>query len=89
MTQAPKPISVKRKAAPVVMSETTKVLLIAAFAYAASQFVRSDVALAAIIPAAGIVATWAWGLWHRIRTWGALRFLAAQVPDEVAVVGRK
>ena len=82
----PKAISVKGSATPVVLSESTKVVLIATFAYAASHFIRSEVAMAAVIPAAGILVTWFWGLWHRIRTWGALRFLAHQVPDEVAKV---
>lgn len=84
------PISVKPTATPVVMSETTKIVLVAAFTYAAAQFVRSDIALAAIIPAGGVVATWVWGLWHRIRTWGALRYLAEHwAPDEVAVVRKR
>jgi hypothetical protein len=83
------PISVKPKAAPVVMSESTKIVLVAAFAYAASQFIRSEIAMAAIIPAAGILVTWVWGLWHRLRTWGALRHLADLVPDEVAVIGKR
>lgn len=87
-TTTPAPISVKPTAAPVVMSESTKVILVAGFAYAASQFVRSEVALAAIIPAAGILATWGWGLWHRLRSWGALRYLASLVPDHVATVGK-
>lgn len=83
-----KPISVKPGVTPVVMSESTKIVLVAALAYAASHFVRSEVALAAIVPAAGILATWFWGLWHRVRTWGALRFLATLVPDDVAKVGK-
>lgn len=84
----PETITVKATATPVVLSESTKVVLIAAFTFAAAQFIHSEVALAAVIPAGGILATWGWGLWHRVRTWGALRFLAHQVPDEVAVVGK-
>ncbi len=82
------PISVKATAAPVVMSESTKVVLVAVFAFAASQFIKSDAVIAAVMAASGIVATWVWGVWHRIRTWGALRFLAMQVPDHVATVGK-
>lgn len=85
----PEPISVKATATPVVMSESTKILIVAVLAYAMSQFIRSDIALAAILPAAGILATWVWGVWHRIRTWGALRFLADMAPDHVAVVKRR
>ncbi len=84
----PEPIRVKKTAAPVVLSESTKVVLIAAFTFAAAQFIHSEVALAAVIPAGGILATWVWGLWHRIRTWGALRFLASIVHDDLAVVGK-
>lgn len=82
------PIRVKPSATPVVLSESTKIVLVAGFAYAASQFIRSEVAMAAVIPAAGILVTWFWGLWHRLRTWGALRFLAHLADDEVAVVGK-
>lgn len=80
------PIGVKATATPVVMSESVKIVLVAGFSYLASQFIHSDIALAAVLPAAGVVATWIWGVWHRIRTWGALRFLANQVDDSVAVV---
>ena len=82
------PIKVKSRATTVVLSESTKIVLVAGFAYAASLFIRSEIAMAAVVPAAGILVTWFWGLWHRIRTWGALRFLATQVPDEVAKIGK-
>lgn len=84
-----KPITVKPTATPVVLSESTKIVLVAAFAYMASLFIRSEIAMAAVIPAAGILVTWFWGLWHRLRTWGALRFLAHLADDEVAVVGKR
>ena len=82
------PIKVKSRATTVVLSESTKIVLVAGFAYAASLFIRSEIAMAAVVPAAGILVTWFWGLWHRIWTWGALRFLATQVPDEVAKIGK-
>lgn len=83
-----KPISVKATATPVVMSESTKVVLVAFFAFACSQFIRSELALGAVMAASGVVVTWVWGVWHRLRCWGALRFLAGLVPDDVAVVGK-
>lgn len=85
---ATKPIKVKATVGPVVLSESTKVVLVAGFTYAASLFIRSEVAMMAVLPAVGVLVTWFWGLWHRIRTWGALRFLAHQVPNEIARVGK-
>lgn len=84
------PISVKPHVAPVVMSESTKAILISAFAILVYQFVKSEQLMAVVIPALGFVATFAWGLAHRIRCWLNLRFLAnlPQVPDEVAKVGK-
>lgn len=82
------PILVKGSAAPVVMSETFKIVGTAAFAFAADRLLHSDLAIAAVLAGAGPILIWGWGLWHRIRTWGAARHMAALLPDDVARVGR-
>lgn len=84
---ADKPISVKATAAPVVISESTKAILLGGFALAADHFMHSESAIIAVLAAAGFMLTGLWGLWHRLRTWGALRFLADKVDDAVAIVG--
>lgn len=81
-------IRVKATASPVVMSESTKVVLIAGLAVVADRFMTSDTAIVAVLAAGGALATFAWGLWVRLTSWRALRFLAGQVGDEVAVVGK-
>lgn len=82
------PITVKATATPVVMSEASKALMLVGFAVAADRFLQSDVARGAVIAASGVLATFAWGLWHRLRTYFALRFLADRVPDELAKVSK-
>ena len=87
--EEPKPISVKANAAPVVMSEGTKAVGTAAFAIITYQFIKSDVVLGVVVGASGFVLTFLWGLWHRIRSWGALRYLASLADDKTAVVNHK
>lgn len=84
------PISVKPHIAPVVMSESTKAILIVGFGILAYQFIRSEAVLGALMASAGLIVTYAWGLAHRVRCWINLRFLAnlPQVPDSVAKVGK-
>lgn len=82
------PISVKRHAGQAVMSETTKALMLVGFAFAADRFLHSEVTKGAVLAVAGIVCTFFWGLWHRLRTYFALRFLADRAPDSVAKVGK-
>lgn len=82
------PISVKPDAGQVVMSETTKALMLLGFAFILDRLLRSDAIKMAVVPMMGMLATFVWGLWHRLRTYFALRFLAGQVPDEVAKVGK-
>lgn len=82
------PISVKATATPVVVSETFKIMGTAFFAVAADQLFRSDLTRAAVIAASGPLLIWGWGVWHRVRTWGALRYLAHLAPDDVAQVGK-
>ena len=81
-------ISVKPPAAQAVMSETTKAIMLLGFAFVLDRLLRSDAIKMAVVPMLGIIATFVWGLWHRLRTYFALRFLAGQVPDEVAKVGK-
>lgn len=85
---APDPITVKATMTPVVMSETTKAILVAGLAALADHFMKSETALAAVLAASGAVATALWGVWSRVRTWGALRHLADLVDDSIAVVGK-
>lgn len=82
------PITVKASMAPVVMSESTKLILVAFFAMIADRYMHSETAIIAVMAASGALATFVWGLWHRVRSWGALRFLASIVDDSVAVVGK-
>jgi hypothetical protein len=88
VTDQPNPITVKAGVTPVVMSESTKVILVAFFAVLADRFLHSDLAMGAVMAASGAVATFVWGLWHRVRTWGALRHLAGLLPDDIAKVGQ-
>ena len=81
-------ITVKPAAGQVVMSETTKALMLLGFAFILDRLLRSDAIKMAVVPMMGMLATFVWGLWHRLRTYFALRFLAGQVPDEVAKVGK-
>lgn len=82
------PISVKPHAAQVVMSESTKAIMLLGFALLFDHLLRSDAIKMAVVPMMGILATFVWTLWHRLRTYFALRFLANQVPDSVAKVGK-
>lgn len=87
-TSPPGQITVKPAAGQVVMSETTKALMLLGFAFILDRLLRSDAIKMAVVPMMGMLATFVWGLWHRLRTYFALRFLAGQVPDEVAKVGK-
>ncbi|MFA6043608.1 MAG: hypothetical protein WC718_01375 [Phycisphaerales bacterium] len=87
MTDETKPITVKATATPVVMSEGGKLIAVAGFAVVADRFMHSETAIIAVMAASGAILTLVWGLWHRLRSWGALRYLASLVDDEVATVG--
>lgn len=84
----PAPITVKASAAPVVMSESTKAILTSVFAIVTYQFVKSETVLGVVIGSSGFILTFFWGLWHRIRTWGALRYLAHLADDSIATVSK-
>jgi hypothetical protein len=79
-------ITVKATPAPIVVSESFKILMTAGLAVAADRCLHSETAVVAVVACGGIIATWVWGLRHRLKTWGALKFLAGFVPDETAVV---
>lgn len=80
------PIVVKASAAPVVMSESFKVIVVAGLAAVADHFMKSETALVAVVAAGGAVATVCWGVYQRLRTWRALKALANAVEDSVAVL---
>lgn len=82
------PISVKASATPAVMSELTKAALFIGFALVADRIIRSDAIKMAVVPLLGILATTFWSVWHRLRTYFALRFLADRAPDSIAKVGK-
>lgn len=83
------PISVTASGTKVISKETFKILFVAGFAYGASQFVHSDIALAAFIPAGGVLAVWGYAVYERVHHWKVVKYLADLVPDEVAKVERK
>lgn len=82
------PIVVRAHVAPVVMSESAKLVLIAMFAAAADHFLHSDIAIGAVVACGGVLATAVWGLWSRVHNWKVLRFFASILPNEVATVGK-
>lgn len=84
----PEPITVRPNMAPVVMSESTKLILVALFAMLADHFIKSESVMSVVLAAGGAVATAVWGVWQRVRTWGALRYIAGLVDDSIAVVGK-
>jgi len=88
MTEQAKPITVKPTATPVVMSESGKLIAVAGFAVVADRFMHSETAIIAVMAGSGAILTLVWGLWHRLRSWGALRYLASLVDDSEAVVGK-
>lgn len=87
-TTQPKPIEVKASATPIISQEAAKTLIVAGCTYWAVMNIHNDQALAAVLPAAVVVATMAINAWQRFRTWGVLKKLANAVSDDVAVVGK-
>lgn len=86
---ASEPISVKASAGPIAAQEAFKAVVVAGCAWAMSSLIKSELALAAALPAAAIVATMAWSAWQRVSNWRVMRFFANLLPDNVAVVGKK
>lgn len=85
----PAPIIVTASAVKVVSRDTVKTIVVAAFAFAASQLVHSDIALAAVLPLGGLLGVWAYGVIERLHNWRVLKHLADHVSDDVARVGHK
>lgn len=83
------PISVKASAAPIITSETFKIIVMAGGGLAVDRLLQSDVSRMAVLPLFGIVAVGAWGLLHRLHTWQCMKFLASSAPNDVAVIGHK
>lgn len=82
-------ISVTSSGVKVVSKETFKTLFIAGFAYGAAQLVNSEVAMAAIIPAGGVLGMLAYGIIERVHHWKVMQYLADKVDDAIAFVERK
>lgn len=87
-TQPDTPITVQAHAAPIVISDATKSILMALFMGGCGYFVKSEVVLGVIAGASGAIAVAAYSLWHRLRTWGVLKRLAGFVDDSVAQIGK-
>lgn len=87
-TQAAPSIVVQAHAAPIVMSESVKLILMAGFAVLAAHFIQSESALGIVLAASGVVVTWLYGVYRRIANWGVLKHLADAVGDDVARIGR-
>lgn len=83
------PINVKPHATAVVMSESTKLIMIALFAAAADHFLHSEAAIGVVVACGGVLATAVWGLWSRVHNWRVMRFFANLLPSDVATVGGK
>lgn len=83
-----KPINVKPHMRQVVLSETASTALSLGFAILAYRLYQSEAITAAVFASAGILFAYVWRLAHRVRCWINLRFLANQVPDSVAKVGK-
>lgn len=80
------PIEVKASAAPIITRETFTIGVTAGFAFLADRLMHSDIAIAATLPAAAIVAMLGWRLWQSVTSWRAFRHVANQAPDSVVVV---
>lgn len=83
------PINVKAHMAPVVMSESTKLIMIALFAAAADHFLHSEAAIGVVVACGGVLATGVWSLWARVHNWRVMRYFANLLPSETATVGGK
>lgn len=93
MTGEPtEPIVVRESPAKEVSAQTVRVILLGGFSAAASQFVRSEIALGAIVPAlgllagcvAGFVVTYVIGLKKLLKDHRQRRLMARHLPDDVA-----
>lgn len=82
------PTEVQEHGAPIVMSETTKMVLMAAFAVLAAHFIQSESVMGVVLAASGAIVTWGYGVYRRIVTWGKLKRLANLLPDSLARVGK-
>lgn len=82
------PITVQAHAAPIVMSESAKLILMAGFAVLAAHFIQSESALGIVLAASGVVVTWLYGVYRRMANWSVLKHLAAAVGDDVARIGK-
>lgn len=88
--QTPAPIVVRDSPAKEITAQSVRVLLLAGFSIGASHFVTSEVAMAAVIPAAamlaGFVATYVVGLLKLLKDHRQRRLMAKALPNDVATV---
>lgn len=90
MDEIKEPIVVRESAAKDIATSSLRVLLIAGMSSAASLVINSEVVLGTVVTAAalisGVVATWLVGQYRIVQQHKKLRFLAKQVPDDIAQV---
>jgi hypothetical protein len=84
----PEPITVQPHAAPLVMSESTKMVLMAAFAVAAAHFIQSESVMGVVLAASGVVVTWGYSVYRRLANWSVMKNLTTFVDDSVARIGK-
>lgn len=89
MTDEPaKPIVVRESPAKEISAQTVRVFLLGAFAMGAGYFIRSEMVMAAVVPAltlfAGFIATYVVGLLKFLKDWRARLTMAKHLPDDVA-----
>ena len=92
-TETTPPIVVRESAAQDVANSTLRTVITAGLAVGASQVVKSEAAMVAVVAAgaliAGSVASYLVGIHRLLQQHRKLRFLAKQVPDSVAVLKGK
>lgn len=88
--QTPAPIVVRDSPAKEITVQSVRVVLLAAFAVGASQFIQSEVAMVAVMGAgtmlAGFVATYVVGLLKLLKDHRQRRLMAKALPNAVATV---
>jgi len=89
MTDEPTtPIVVRENPAKEISAQAVRVFLLGAFAMGAGYFIRSEMVMAAVVPAltmlAGFLATYLVGLLKFLKDWRARLTMAKALPDSVA-----
>lgn len=88
--EAPEPIVVRKSPFKEISESALRAALMAAFAIAAGQFIRSDIVMGTVTPllisVAGFVATWLFALQKLLKDHWQRRHMARMLPDDVATV---